>query len=158
MRRAMAAGSAAQKVGRLEDRAHDALGRDGIIVNVVAVADERAAEVLRPRPIDGSIENDMAEASGAQFLRLRREPEKGVDLALGEQVERPDLRIGAGDPTYVFCGIETDLKRHEAQQTGRAPLQADAFAFQTGDAADVVPREQLETADMHTGEDGLAAQ
>ena len=57
-----------------------------------------------------------------------------------------------------FAGSRPTLKRHQAQQPGWAPLQADAFAFQIDDAADVVPGEQLETADMHAGDHGLPAQ
>ena len=104
------------QVGCFEDRTDHALGRDGIFADVVAVADERTAEVLRPWPIDGGVENGMAEAAGTQFLWLRRECKEGVDLARGEQVERADLRIRSGDPVYVFCGVETDFQSHQPQQ------------------------------------------
>ena len=99
----------------------------------------------------------MAETSGAQFLRLRRKCKEGIDLARGEQVKRSGLMVGTGDPVYVFCGVETDFQSHQPQQIGRDYLQADGFAFQTGDAADVVPSEQLDTPHMHTGEHCLPA-
>ena len=56
-----------------------------------------------------------------------------------------------------FAGSRPDFQSHQPQQIGRDYLQADGFAFQTGDAADVVPSEQLDTPYMHTGEHCLPA-
>jgi hypothetical protein len=50
------------------------------------VARKHAAEILRPRPVHRCIEDDPTDMPGAQFLRLRREAEEGVDLALDEQI------------------------------------------------------------------------
>jgi len=52
----------------------------------------------------------LADVLRAQFLRLRREAEERVDLALDEQIFRLFRRIG--DPAQVFLGIEPDLGRH----------------------------------------------
>ena len=61
----------------------------------------------------------------------------------------------------VLHGIEPDLGRYQGHQ--RVPvrpqsLNSDAFSLQVGDRADPFMREELETADMHAGEqrDGLA--
>src|SRR5207249_3407346 len=62
------------KVGSLDDRAQEALGRNWIFANVVAVSRYHAAEVLRPRTIDGAVEDYMADIAGTQFLRLGRKP------------------------------------------------------------------------------------
>src|ERR1700757_4994303 len=54
---------------------------------------EHAAEILRPGPVDRTVDHDMADMPGPQLLRLGREPQKGVDLTLFKEFRRLDRRI-----------------------------------------------------------------
>ena len=87
------------KVRRFENGADDALGRDRVVLNEVGVAGQHAAKVLRPRTIDGAVDDYVTDVSGPQFLRLRRKAEKRIDLAFGE--ERHWFDIWASDPVDV---------------------------------------------------------
>jgi len=84
----------------------------------------------------------------AQFLRFRRKPQEGVDLALYEQFERVHPAVGAGHPTNVPGGIEPDLGGHQDQQASWGRPKPDNLAFQIGNVANTLPREQFEAADM----------
>jgi hypothetical protein len=52
----------------------------------------------------------MADALRPQALRLGREAEKGVDLAVEEQIDR--LRVRARHPVDISRRIEPDQRRH----------------------------------------------
>jgi hypothetical protein len=54
--------------------------------NELAITSEHAAEILRPRPVHCRFEDNATDLLRAQFLRLRRKPKEGVDLALDEQI------------------------------------------------------------------------
>ena len=101
------------EVGGLEDGAQDALGRDRMVADEVAVADQHAAEVLRPRLVGGAVEDHVADLAGAQLLRLGRKAEEGIDLALGEQLHRRCRR--AGRPSRCPLRVEPDIGRHDRQ-------------------------------------------
>src|SRR5436853_563174 len=92
----------------------------------------------------------MSDLAGAQILRLGRKAEKRIDLALGEQLGW--LRRWAGDPIDVLGRVESDLRRHDAEEgvPGRAAERRDpdALPFQIDDAADAIIAEQLEAAGM----------
>jgi hypothetical protein len=83
---------------------------------------------LRPRTVHAGIDDDVADAAGAQLLRLGREPQKAIDFACREQVQR--LERGVTDPTNILRRVEPDLGRYQRQQRGSARLQADGFAPQ----------------------------
>ena len=138
------------EVSRLEDRAQHALGRDRVSVDVVPVGRHHTAEILRPWAVGGSFDDYVAGTPGAQLLRLGREPEEGIDLSLGEELERSERRVG--DPTDVPGGIEPDLGGHQGQQRSGSRLEADTLAFQIGDIVDAFPSEQFEATDMHAAE------
>ena len=90
---------------------------------------------------------------GAQFLRLGRKAEEGIDLALHEQVDRFDV---TRDPVDVLEGIEADIGRHCGHEDMRVRSEilsnADRLALQIENAVDAFVREQLVAADMHAGE------
>ena len=92
----------------------------------------------------------MAGIAGTQFLRLRRKTEKCVELALGKQLQRLQIRIG--DPVDVRLRIEPDIGSHQPQQIGRGRLQPDRPAFEIGDTADRPVGEQLVAAHMHAAD------
>ena len=148
------------EVGGLEHRPHHALGSNRVEANEVAVAREQAAEILRPRPVEGTVEDDVTDIPGAQVLRLGREAEEGVDLAVYEQLHW--LGRGTGDPVDIRwpgrgrrrrrCWPKTDEWLEPRAGTPDGP------ALQVGDTADLLGREQLETARMNPRQhrDGLA--
>ena len=51
---------------------------------------------------------------GAQFLRLRRKAQKGVDLSFHEQLDR--LERGIGDPVDILGGVQPDMRGHQSYQ------------------------------------------
>jgi hypothetical protein len=65
----------------------------------LGVARQQTAEVLRPRAVDRTIQDHVADAAGARLLGRGRKAEKRVDLALGEQVHW--CRGHAGDPVNI---------------------------------------------------------
>jgi hypothetical protein len=67
---------------------------------------------------------------------------------LYEQFERVHPAVGAGHPTNVPGGIEPDLGGHQGQQASWGRPKPDNLAFQIGDVANTLPREQFEAADM----------
>src|SRR6516164_3816023 len=141
------------KVRGFENGAHDPLRRDRILLNIFAGARQHAAEILRPRTIDSRVDDHMVGMPRLQYLHLRRETEKGVDLALREQVEWLKLRVG--NPADVPLGVEANLGGHQRQQRRHGQFHTDALALQVGDAADAVVCEQLEAAAMQAGQQGI---
>jgi hypothetical protein len=76
---------------------------------------------LRPRAIDRGIDDDVANAAGAQLLRLRRKTEECVDFAVDKKLPWLDLRVS--DPMYVVIGIETDMAAiRTTNMLGREPV------------------------------------
>src|SRR5215472_15658536 len=71
-----------------KDGTHDAFGRDRVRGNEFPIAQEHAAEILRPRPVRGSIEDYVTDMSGAQILGFGREGQERVNLTLHEQFNR----------------------------------------------------------------------
>src|SRR6266849_4890130 len=58
---------ACAQVGRLEDRPQDALSGDGVGPDEVAIGGEHAAKILRPRAVDGTVDDHAPDAAGAQL-------------------------------------------------------------------------------------------
>jgi len=75
-------------VARLEDGPQDALGRDRIVADELPISRLHAAEILRPRGVDGAVEDHVTDISGAQVLRRGRKGKECVDLAAREEFER----------------------------------------------------------------------
>src|SRR5438552_3189496 len=84
--------------GRLQDRPQRSLGGDRMFANELPVARGHAAKVLRPRPVDRAVDDDVSEFPGAELLRVRRKCEVGVDLPLREQpLALGGRMLGEGD-------------------------------------------------------------
>jgi hypothetical protein len=97
----------------------------------------------------------MADLAGAQFLRLGRKAEEGVDLSFGEQLPRGDFR--ARHPVDVLHRVEPDMGGHGGQEHVRGrrkALHAHRPALQIGDAANALVTEELEAPGMHASNDG----
>ena len=78
----------------------------------------------------------MVHALRAQALWIRREAEKGVDLAVEEQVDR--LGVRARHPVDVLGGIEPDQRRHRRNEdmgAGPQSRDSDRPALEVRDAA-----------------------
>ena len=88
--------------------------------------------------------------AGTQFLRLGRETEKGVDLPIGEEIQRPQFRIG--DPINVLV-IQADAGSHQDQQRRWARRQANALAFEIGDPANALAREEFVASGVQARDD-----
>jgi len=103
----MRAGSRAPKVGRFENRPQRPFGGHWVPSDELPVPREHAAEVLGPRAVDGAVDDHMPDPPRAKFLRVRREPEVGVDLPFGEQA----LRLGPGmdDPVDVLARVQAHV-------------------------------------------------
>ena len=80
----------------------------------------------------------MADATGAQLLRLRRKPEEGIDFSLDEQFDGVGPAIGGGHPANVLDGVEPDPSRHQPQQVDRGGLEANGLALQVGNVANAL--------------------
>ena len=107
-------------------------------------------EVLRPRAVESAIDDDMPDLARAQVLRVGRQGEERVDLALDKKLLRSRKR--AGHPLDVLGGIESDIGGHAGDQ--RLPHQSTThlLALQIANAADVFVRKQRIASDMHAGE------
>src|SRR6266540_3223415 len=145
---------ACAEVGRLEDGAQRALGRNRIFADEVPVSRQHAAIVLGPWAVDRAVDDHMADLAGAQFLRFRRKAEPRVDLAIGE---KGHWRDGwAGDPVDILGRVEPDMRskrRHEHVRGCAQVRHAHRPALEARDAADAFSRKQLETAYVYTGDD-----
>src|SRR5262245_48899660 len=98
------------KLGGFDEGAQNALRRNRMLTDIVAVSGHQATEILRPWAVCGAVEDHMADVAGAQLLRLGRKTEKRVDLPLREQFHR--LGRGTRDPPDILCGIEPDMGGH----------------------------------------------
>src|SRR5262249_22385364 len=101
-------------MGSLQDGAQHRFSRDRMVSDIIAVARQYAAKVLRPGAVERAVEDDAPDALGAQLYRVRRKAEEGVDLALGEQ-----LLWGngvAGDPAYAPNRGDTDVGSDDGQE------------------------------------------
>ena len=113
-----------------------------------------AAKVLRPRPVDRAVDDDVSDLPGAQLLRVRRKAEVGVDLSLREQ----PLALGGGmlDEVHVLARIQPHVGHHAGEEDvlGRPELSdRDRLALQIPDRANPVRPEQLETSHVHAAQD-----
>jgi hypothetical protein len=87
---------------------------------------------------------NASDLPGTQFLRLRREAEKGIDLPFREQIHRLDRGVGADDPADAVDRVEPDMASHRGEERMRArphALYADGPAPQIGNAANALPAE-----------------
>ena len=102
-----------------------------VATGYLRISRQHAAEILGPRAVDDAAEDHVADAAGAQLLRLGRSSKEGVDLALGEELERRDGRVGAGHPVDVLARIEPNVRSHcdqEGVRVGSRSLNADSPA------------------------------
>src|SRR5437764_1364458 len=77
-------------------------------------ASGHAAKVLRPRPVDRAVDDDVSEFPGAELLRIRRKCEVGVDLPSREQpLALGGGMLGEGD---VLLWIQPDVSKHAGQE------------------------------------------
>src|ERR1044071_4778350 len=118
------------------------------------VACKHAAEVLRPGPVDGAVDDHASDVASAQFLWLRWKAEEGVDLALREKLFWRGRLVR--DPVDVLQGIKPDMSRHGSQEDVRRaakPLHAHALAFEIRNAVNAFVSEQLKATWMHPRND-----
>ena len=95
----------------------------------------------------------MADVPCPQVLRVWRKGKESIDFPLREQL--PRVRRRAGDPDNVPAGVEPNVSEHRCQihMLARAYcLHANVSAFEVGNAADPLVREQFEAADVHARE------
>src|SRR5215813_2157208 len=141
------------EIRRFEDGTNHALGRDRIVSDIIAVARQYAAKVLRPRAVERAVEDDAPDTLGAQLLRTRRKAEDGVDLALGEQLL---WRNGvAGDPANVPAGVDTDVGGDDGQEQmlGRSQgSDTHGLTLEVSNPVKLALHEQFPASDMHAGD------
>jgi hypothetical protein len=65
-----------------------ALGRHRVALHVVPVPCQHATEILGPRAVHCTVDDHVTDMPSAQILWLGREPQKRIDLALHEQLDR----------------------------------------------------------------------
>jgi len=107
---------------------------------------------VRPGPIQRGVENDLAGLCESQFLRLRREGEKGRYFAVDKQFFR-SANLLRFHPLDVSTRIDTDVAEdagHPGVFEAADEHHGDLFATQIANALDVMLREQLPAALMHT--------
>src|SRR5437763_1175487 len=86
-------GIADAEVSRLQNPAEGSLGGHWIFSNELAAARKKTTKVLRPRPVEGTIEDDTADSFGSQLLRLRRETDDRIYLAFAKKPYRFFVRM-----------------------------------------------------------------
>src|SRR5215469_12460888 len=121
------------KIGGLEKGAQYTLGRHRIFAHIIAVARQHAAIILRPRPVEGAVDDDPADMLRAQLLRVRGKAEERVDFATGEEFYRPAGLI-ARDPMQILARIDADMRKEQVARRSQR-CDSDALAFQLGEAA-----------------------
>ena len=97
----------------------------------------------------------MADAPGAQLLRLRRRPEDGIDPASANS--STGRRDGSATQRMSLRRIEADMGRDDRDEEMVARPQgrySDTLALEIANRADPFVPEQFETTDMHAGDDG----
>ena len=124
------------------------LGRRRVFANEFLGGDEHAAEVLRPRAVESAVDDDMPDVARAQVLRVGRQGEERVDLALDEKLLRGRER--AGHPLDVLGGIEPDIGGHAGDQRLRHQSATHLLALQISNAADAFVRKQRIASDVHS--------
>jgi hypothetical protein len=92
----------------------------------------------------------MPDVARTQVLRVGRQGEEGVDLALDEKLLRGRER--AGHALDVLDGIEPDIGGHAGDQRLWHQSGAHLLTLQISDAADAFVRKQRIASDMHSGE------
>jgi hypothetical protein len=95
--------------------------------HVFAAAGQHTAEILRPRGLDGGVDDHPADMASAEMLRLRRKAEERIDLSVREELNR--WRRCARDPTDVVDGVEPDMSGHHGDEHMMARLQAGTPTF-----------------------------
>ena len=134
----------------LEEGAQHAVGRNRVHLDIVRRARKHAAVILRPRAVEGTADDRVADFPVAQFLRLGRDGGEGIDFLVDEELDQ----VVAHDPLDIVDGIEPDIGGHDDKQHVRRRLEVvHAYfpALQILDALDALGREQFETSLMHTG-------
>ena len=118
-----------------------------MLADEVAIPRGKAAEVLRPRAIGGRVDDDASDLAGAKFLRLGREPENGVDLALDELL----LRVRGEHDLQVLSRVEAHVARHGGDEgvTARG-RHRDRSTSELRDRTHASAAEQLVTTAVHT--------
>src|SRR4029077_10913356 len=106
----------------LENRAHHAFCRGGITPDEVAVADEHAAEVLRPRAIHGALQHDASDLLGVQFLEVWRKAQERIDLPVDEKLLLSARSVD--NPAYIFARVEPYLRGHQSNEHVRGRSEA----------------------------------
>src|SRR5690349_18041954 len=114
-------------------------------------AEQHAAEILRPWAVDGAVDDRMSDLAVAKLLCIGRGGQESVDLPINEKI----LRMGrwVADPVDVLGRIKADEFYHEAHKVpGRRIVgcQANRSAFQVGNPAHVIVREEFEATNVHT--------
>src|SRR5262245_48862671 len=79
-----------------------------------SVRGHHAAEVLRPRSIRRAIDDDVPDPFVTEFLRVRREAEEAIDLALGEELH--GLGRWVRYPADIPIRIEAHLGQHTCEK------------------------------------------
>src|SRR5215470_17658633 len=105
------------------------------------------------RSTNGGVDEHVTDMPSAQILGFGGEGQERINLALFEQLLRLDLRVR--DPLNVLCEIEPDLSHdqgHELAVERPRRAHADALSLQFREAIDALPREQLEAAYHHAGQ------
>src|SRR5712692_3142925 len=115
------------EVGRLQDRAYCSLRGHGMPSDELTVARDDATEVLRPRAVDGAIDDHVTDFFRPEFLRIGREPQIGVDLPLIEEPHRVGRRVC--HEVDVAARIQTHVGRHTGDEHMLAAPQTEHAVF-----------------------------
>ena len=83
----------------------------GLRCGKVPIRDDHAAEVLGPRPVLRGVDDHLPDLLRAQLYRLLRVADKGVGLALNEQIHRV-AQVPASDPGDVLLRVDANVRQH----------------------------------------------
>src|SRR5215469_1546223 len=125
-----------------------------MLAHDLPVGDDHAAEVLRPRPIDSGVDDDVSDLLGAELLGLGGKGHEGINLSVGKEPDRP--LDGIRYPLDVPPGIQAYVPGHDGEEDVAARRQSsdgDLFIFEVADRPDPLVAEQLEAPDVESRQD-----
>src|SRR5262249_7177403 len=141
------------QIGRFEHGPQCAFRCNRISPSEVTVRVRQAAEVLRPRPVHCTVDDDPPDLSRPQLLWLGWETEKCVDRSLTEKPGR--LREWMGDPRDIRTRIDSYIRQYAGGEhvlrlssTGNG----DGLALEIANGPYALGSEQLEATGMNTGQ------
>src|SRR5215510_2017739 len=103
------------ELGRFQDGTYGSFGGDGVAPHKFLVADDHAAEILRPRSVRQALHQHAADPLRSHFLGQGGKTKEGIDLALLKQ-PGPLLDLRVDVPVDIPRRIEANVGRNHGEE------------------------------------------